>query len=163
MLGWTEMMREKLFQTVMAAVVLLVAGVFFAFAYAQGGVRPIEGYPVSATFTDIGGLSADSDVQISGVKVGMVTDESVDPKSGNAVVSITIRGDIRLPEDSVAAIESSGLIGGAIVELLPGSSKQTIPSGGVIAKVKNYRSLETTVGHMIFSLPGGESMSTGAN
>ncbi len=153
-------MEGRFIHAVTAAVVLLVAGVFLGFAYAHGGVKPIEGYGVSAVFSDAGGVSAGDDIRISGIKAGVVDSVAVDPHTENAVVWMTIRNGTPVPVDSLAAISNDSMLGGAYIALRPGHSRQLIAPGGRIAKVRNYRSLEATVGKMIFSASGrpGASM-----
>jgi phospholipid/cholesterol/gamma-HCH transport system substrate-binding protein len=72
-------MRRNVIETVMGAVVLVVAGLFVYFAYSTTEIRSAPGYEVAAKFFRIGGLSNGSDVRISGVKVGTVVDRRLDP------------------------------------------------------------------------------------
>lgn len=148
-------MHGNLIEAIMGAVVLVVAGAFLGMAISWGGVGAVEGYPLSATFGNVGGVKAGSDVLIRGIRVGTVTGTDIDPNSLNAVVHLSIENNIHLPEDSVAVIGSDGLTGGASLELRPGHSRQTIAAGGTLGRVENYKPLEETVGQMIFS-PGNQ-------
>jgi phospholipid/cholesterol/gamma-HCH transport system substrate-binding protein len=98
----------------------------------------------------VGGLPNGGDVRVNGIKVGTVIDQRIDPDSYNAVVHMSIRPNVRLPSDSVATIASDGLLGGKYVKLEPGRSNETIAPGGMVTKTKNYKSLEETVGEIIF-------------
>jgi len=149
-------MRRNAIETVMGAVVLLVAGVFVFFAYDMAQVKAVEGYEVTALFYKIGGLNEGSDVRISGIKVGTVIDHNLDPESYDARVRMTITREVKLPVDTVASIASEGLLGGKYVRLEPGTDKSFIKSGGIITKTKDFRSLEDQVGEIIFLATGGD-------
>ena len=149
-------MRRNAIETVMGAVVLLVAGVFVFFAYDMAQVKAVEGYEVTALFYKIGGLNEGSDVRISGIKVGTVIDHELDSESYDARVRMTITREIKLPVDTVASIASEGLLGGKYVRLEPGTDKSYIKHGGIITKTKDFRSLEDQVGEIIFLATGGD-------
>ncbi len=149
-------MRRNAIETVMGAVVLLVAGVFVFFAYDMAQVKAVEGYEVTALFYKIGGLNEGSDVRISGIKVGTVIDHNLDPESYDARVRMTITREVKLPVDTVASIASEGLLGGKYVRLEPGTDKSYIKHGGTITKTKDFRSLEDQVGEIIFLATGGD-------
>ncbi len=148
-------MRRNAIETVMGAVVLLVAGVFVFFAYDMAQVKAVEGYEVTALFYKIGGLNEGSDVRISGIKVGTVIDHRLDPESFDARVRMSITREVKLPVDTVASIASEGLLGGKYVRLEPGTEKSYIKDGGTITKTKDFRSLEDQVGEIIFLATGG--------
>ena len=143
-------MGKNLIETVMGAVVLLVAGFFLVFAYSQADLGAVKGYTVSAAFSSVGGLSNGADVRINGIKVGTVLDQTIDPNSFQAVVKMTLRPDIHLPVDTVATIDSEGLLGSKFLKLIPGRSGQTIPAKGAIANTKTYKALEDMVAELIF-------------
>lgn len=147
-------MRRNIIETVMGAVVLAVAGLFVYFVYSTTEIRSGPGYEVGAAFFKIGGLSTGSDVRISGVKVGTVVERRLDPDTFDAVVTMRIGNDLKLPDDTVASIASEGPLGGKYVRLQPGTSQTTIESGGTIAKTDSYRSLEDQVGEIIFLATG---------
>lgn len=149
-------MGRNLIETVMGAVVLLVAGLFIFFAYDLAQVETARGYEVKATFLRIGGLTRGSDVRISGIKVGTVLEARLDPKTFDAVVTLAMMPEVKLPVDTQASIDSDGLLGGKYVRLEPGQADERIADGGAIAKTKDYRSLEDQVGEIIFLATGGE-------
>ena len=143
-------MGRNVIETIMGAVVLLVAGFFLVFAYSQADLGTVKGYQVQAAFSSVGGLANCGDVRINGIKVGTVLDQKIDTTSFNAVVTMSITPDIHLPVDTVAVVDSEGLLGGKFVKLIPGRSAQTIAAGGNIENTKNYQSLEEMVGKVIF-------------
>jgi len=148
-------MRRNAVETVLGAVVLLVAGMFVYFAYNTAQVKAIDGYNIKASFFKIGGLTTGSDVRINGIKVGTVTNARLDPKTFDAVIEMSIKPDIKLPTDTIAAIGSEGIVGGKYVRITPGSAKETISDNGSISETKDFRSLEDQVGEIIFLATGG--------
>lgn len=146
---------RNMVETVMGAVVLLVAGLFVYFAYSTAQVRAVKGYEVTARFYKVGGLRTGGDVRINGIKVGTVNTLTLDGQTYDAVVQMSIDSSLRLPEDTVAAIGSQGILGGAYVRLEPGRAKTYIAAGGTITKTKDFRSLEDQVGEIIFLATGG--------
>jgi phospholipid/cholesterol/gamma-HCH transport system substrate-binding protein len=155
-------MRRNAVETVLGAVVLTVAGLFVFFAYNTAQVQAVEGYPVTASFYKVGGLNKGGDVRISGIKVGTVLDLRLDPKTFDAVVTMSIAPDVKLPADTVAVIASEGVLGGKYVRLEPGTAASHLPSGGKIAKTRDFRSLEDQVGEIIFLASGGQEKGSGA-
>jgi phospholipid/cholesterol/gamma-HCH transport system substrate-binding protein len=149
-------MKGNVIEAVMGAVVLLVAAVFLFFAYNTSRVRAVEGYELSADFQRIDGIHAGGDVRISGIKVGSVTSETLDPKTFLATIRMSIDPSIKLPDDTVAEIISAGLLGDKYLSLVPGGSDNTIPPGGKIKFTQSSVSLENLIGQMIFQAPGGE-------
>ena len=150
-------MQRNAFETVLGGLVLVVAGMFVFFAYGTAQVKAVSGYEVTARFFKIGGLTAGSDVRINGIKVGTVRSTTLDEKTYDAVVRMSIKSDVRLPKDTEAGIGSEGIIGGKYVRLQPGTETSTIDSGGSISKTLDYRSLEDQVGEIIFLATGGKN------
>ena len=149
-------MSGNVIETVMGAVVLVVAALFLFFAYTTSQVRAVDGYSVTAQFSRIDGIRDGSDVRIAGVKVGSIVDESLDPKTYLATVKMSINPEYKLPEDTVAEIISSSLLGDKYMSLVPGGSDKNIPPGGEIKYTQATASLEDLIGQMIFSQAGGQ-------
>jgi phospholipid/cholesterol/gamma-HCH transport system substrate-binding protein len=143
-------------ETVMGAVVLVVAALFLFLAYSTSQVRAVQGYEVTAQFDSVSGIHDGSDVRIAGVKVGSVVAETLDPKTYLADVRMSIDPAYKLPDDTVAEILSAGLLGDKFMALVPGGSEQTIPPGGRIKFTQSPVSLENLIGQMMFSQPSGQ-------
>ena len=148
-------MRGNVIETVMGAVVLVIAALFLFFAYTTSQLRAVRGYEVTADFERIDGIRDGGDVRISGIKVGSVLSEHLDPKTFIATVRMSIDPAISLPDDTVAEIVSSGLLGDKYLALVPGGSEEAIPPGGRIKYTQSSVSLENLIGQLIFSAPGG--------
>ena len=149
-------MTGNVLETVMGAVVLVVAALFLYLAYSTSQVRAVQGYEVTAQFDSVSGIHDGSDVRIAGVKVGSIVAETLDPKTFLADVRMSIDPAYKLPDDTVAEILSAGLLGDKFMALVPGGSEQTIPPGGRIKFTQSPVSLENLIGQMMFSPPGGQ-------
>jgi phospholipid/cholesterol/gamma-HCH transport system substrate-binding protein len=143
-------MKRNPIETVLGALVLVLAVMFVTFAYSTANVRSIQGYRISADFLKVGGLERGSDVRMSGIPIGSVTNEDLDPKSYLARVTMTVAGNVQLPTDTEASIVSDGLLGSKYVNLIPGRAAEHIAPGGKIAKTRDFQSLEDLVGQIIF-------------
>ncbi|MCR9072151.1 MAG: outer membrane lipid asymmetry maintenance protein MlaD [Alphaproteobacteria bacterium] len=122
-------MNRGVIETLLGALVLAVAGVFLFYAYSSSDIGKGGGYEVTARFTTVGGLKTGSDVRMSGIKVGTVADQRLDPTSYLAEVTLSIDDSIQLPIDSSAAIASEGLLGGNFVDLVPGADDKMLKPG----------------------------------
>jgi len=148
-------MTRNAVETVMGAVVLVVAAVFLFFAYTTSQVQAVTGYTLTARFSNADGLKDGGDVRISGIKVGSILSQQLDPKTYQAVVNLSVDPTIKLSTDSVAEITSSGLLGDKYISIEPGNEDETIPPGGVIARTQAAMSLESLLGQVIYSASGG--------
>ena len=144
-------MRKNLIETVMGAVVLIVAGFFIFFAYSKAEISTVDGYEIKAKFDRIDGVRAGSDVRMSGIKIGTVTSSVLDPKTYFALVKMNIRTDVKVPEDTSIAVSSDGLLGDKFLALSPGGSDDMLPAGGEIVTTQGSVDLMGLVGQMIFS------------
>jgi phospholipid/cholesterol/gamma-HCH transport system substrate-binding protein len=135
----------------MGAVVLLVAGLFLLFAYSSTNVRPVRGYNVIAKFERVDGLAPGADVRLSGIKVGTVVGQKLEPNTYLAVVTFSIDSQVRLPTDTVAQITSEGLLGGNFVSLVPGAEEKVIPPGGELRFTQAPVNLVQMIGKFIFN------------
>ena len=149
-------MTGNMMETVMGGVVLVVAALFLFFAYSTSQVRAVQGYEVSAQFDSVSGIHDGTDVRIGGVKVGTIVSETLDPNTFLANVRISIENAYKLPDDTVAKIVSSGLLGDKFMALVPGGADQTIPPGGRIKITQSSVSLEDLIGQMMFSPSGAQ-------
>jgi phospholipid/cholesterol/gamma-HCH transport system substrate-binding protein len=147
-------MKRNAIETVLGAVVLVVAAVFLYFAYSTSTVEAVSGYDLNARFDRVGGLKVGADVRISGIKVGTVLSETLDPKTFLAVVHMTVEPRIALPVDTVASIASSGLLGDDFVALEPGNEDETIKPGGTISHTQAPMDIQSLIGQYIFSQGG---------
>ena len=144
-------MSNRLIETIAGAAVIAVAVGFAAYSYSRAGINTVEGYEIMASFNRIDGLAVGNDVRVSGVKVGTVTAQELDPKTYMAVVKMSVQPDLALPMDSSAKIASDGLLGGKFVALEPGGDIDMIEDGGEIEFTQGSVNLEDLIGQVIYS------------
>jgi phospholipid/cholesterol/gamma-HCH transport system substrate-binding protein len=149
-------MRRNLLETLLGAVVLIVAIGFLAFAYRTSQVSDSDGYELLARFDRVDGLERGADVRISGIKVGAVIDQTLDPETYRAEVRFTLRDDVQLPLDSSAAVVSNGLLGGKYLALVPGGDIEMLEPGDEVALTQSAINFEDLIGHFIFSQGSGD-------
>ena len=144
-------MQRSMLETVMGAVVLLAAVAFLSFAYEAANLRGSNGYEIAAEFGATGGLSVGDDVRISGIKVGQITDQQLDPVTYVARVIIALDPQIQIPADSSARITAASLLGGNYLELLPGAEIDMLQPGDVIYDTRDPVSLTDLLGKAVFA------------
>jgi phospholipid/cholesterol/gamma-HCH transport system substrate-binding protein len=144
-------MGRNLIETLMGAVVLVVAGLFLVFAYSTTNVRPVSGYDLVAKFERVDGLPVGADVRLSGIKIGTVIEQRLEPTTYLAVVRLSINAQVKLPTDTVAQIASEGLLGGNFVALVPGAEEKMLAPGGEIRFTQAPVNLVQLLGKFIFN------------
>jgi phospholipid/cholesterol/gamma-HCH transport system substrate-binding protein len=148
-------MTRNVLETLLGAVVLIVAVGFLTFAYRSSQVSDSGGYELLARFDRVDGLEPGADVRISGIKVGSVLAQTLDPESFRAEVRFTLRNDVKLPLDSSAAVVSNGLLGGKYLAVVPGGDVEVLEPGDEMTLTQSAINLEDLIGHLIFSQGGG--------
>jgi len=144
-------MTRNLLETLLGAIVLIVAVVFLVYAYNASQLGSDSGYQLTAKFDRVDGLQRGSDVRIGGIKVGTVVDQALDPVSYRAEVRFTVNDGIELPADSSVAVASDGLLGGKYLSLVPGGDVEMLAEGEEISLTQSAINLEDLIGHFIFS------------
>jgi phospholipid/cholesterol/gamma-HCH transport system substrate-binding protein len=119
--------------------VLVALLTFLGAVYALGArARLFEArYTIHADFTEVGGLVEGATVRLAGVQIGRVSAVNLPPQPGGKVqVDLTIarRFSDRIRKNSVARIETQGLLGDRIVEITVGDpSAPAVAPGEVLA------------------------------
>lgn len=85
------------------------------------------------------------------MKIGVVVDETLDPKTYSAVVKFSINKKIQIPTDSTAKISSEGLIGGKYLAIVPGADDEMLANNQELKYTQSSINLETLIGKMVFS------------
>lgn len=111
-----------------------------------------DGYEVTARFDNIGGLKVRSPVSMAGVRIGRVVQIGYDQKSFEALVKLRIDSAYnQIPEDTIAKIYTSGLLGEQYIGLDPGGSLENLKQGSEISMTQSALVLEEIVGQFLFS------------
>ncbi|MDP6109745.1 MAG: MlaD family protein [Rhodospirillales bacterium] len=152
-------MKEEVRNIVVGMVTLVVLVFAAGLSFSSSKLDTPTGITIIAEFSQIDGLAVGNEVRMSGIKIGTVTGHRLDPETFDAVVTMTIKPEVKLPNDTMASIVSAGIIVGKYIRLRPGSSKDLLKAGGTIEKTEDFKSLEEQVGEIIFLATdkGGES------
>lgn len=92
-------------------------------------------YTIHADFTEVGGLAEGATVRLAGVQIGRVEAVNLPAQPGGKVrVDMTITKQIadRIRRDSIARIETQGLLGDKIVEITVGSREAPVVAAGEV-------------------------------
>src|SRR5690606_28220602 len=144
-------MQSNLVETLIGTLVVAVAAVFLFYGYSTSGMRSSSGYQVKAAFSAVDGLATGADVRLSGIKVGTVVAQQLDPETYQAMVTLDIASDVKLPDDTSAKITSEGLLGGSYISLTPGGSEELLTHGGEIMFTQGPLDLMSLIGQAVFS------------
>ena len=143
-------MGGKLLETLIGAVVLLVAVGFLGFVWSSTEVGTVQGYELVAKFDRVDGLGIGSDVRLAGIKVGTVVDQELEHETYLAVVRMSVDPAVQIPTDSSAKIASNGLLGDKYLSLAPGAEEKLLQPGGVIQFTQSSVELIDLLGQAIF-------------
>lgn len=150
-------LKESLIEALIGAIVVLVAALFLVYAYSNTAAgRSSSGYPLVARFPSASGVSVGTDVRISGIKVGTVTKQELDPQTFQAKVTFTVQNNVQLPVDTIAKIASEGILGGNYIDLAPGGEMDTLKPGEEIEQTQGSVDLMGLIGRAIYSATGSD-------
>ncbi|SFJ11100.1 outer membrane lipid asymmetry maintenance protein MlaD [Albimonas pacifica] len=146
-------MASSAAETLIGAAVIAVAAGFLVYGAQTADLGPggSDRYELKAAFRKVEGVSVGADVKIAGVKVGSVSSLELDPSTYQAVAMLSIDGSVKLPDDSDAAIQSEGLLGGNYVAITPGGSDLMLAPGEEILYTQGSVNLMDLVGRAISS------------
>lgn len=124
-------MQNGFVETLIGAAVVIVAGLFFYHGWSTTEAGTVEGYEVIAKFERIDGINVGTDVRLSGIKIGTVSSQELDPTTYRAVVKMQVKNSVPIPDDSSIKVTSEGLLGGSYLAVLPGASETMMKNGGI--------------------------------
>lgn len=143
-------MGRNIVETIVGALVLVVAAAFVFYAFAKSDRSNPSGYEIVARFDRIDGLKRGADVTLSGVKIGTVSGFDLDRKTYEAVVRMMVSSNVALPADTHAKIVSESLLGGMVVVLEPGGDKRMLSAGGEITQTQGAVPLSELIAKFMF-------------
>jgi phospholipid/cholesterol/gamma-HCH transport system substrate-binding protein len=107
-------------------------------------------YMLKARFTNIGQLKLRAPVKLAGVRIGSVESIELDPLKLDALVRISVDKQFNeLPDDSSAAIFTSGLLGDQYVGIQPGGSPDMFNDGDEFVLTQSSMQLEDLIGKFL--------------
>jgi phospholipid/cholesterol/gamma-HCH transport system substrate-binding protein len=111
-----------------------------------------QGYHLEAKFTSVSGLRVGANVEMAGVPVGKVASIALENSETGAQAVLVLRfdADMKLADDTIASIKTSGLIGDKYVSISPGGSSTLLVSGGTIEETEPSLDIESLIGKYAF-------------
>lgn len=152
-------MKENLLETLIGAVVIAVAAMFYVYASGFAGGQASAGYQLVARFDNVSGVSRGSDVRVAGIKVGTVTSQALDSDTYFARIDMSLDASVQIPSDSTIKIASEGLLGGAFLSIEPGGAEDMLAAGGEFEFTQGAVDLVGLIGQAVFSSAGAGSES----
>ena len=136
-------------------VLLGLIGIFFlAFRIGKSEFIGQKTYELTAVFNNLSGVSENARVEIAGVRVGSV--ENIELNADfQAMVTLKLPEHLKLDDDTIAAVKTSGLIGDRFIELLPGGSGIQLEPGDLIFDTQSAIDLESLISKFGFGNLGG--------
>ncbi len=135
-------------------VLLGLAALFFLTTQTTGNQAFSGGdsYEVTARFENVGSLKIRAPVSMSGVTIGRVTGIEFDSASLEAKVTLIINKEFdQIPDDSDAAIQTSGMLGSQYIGLQAGGSETSLQQGSEIEFTQSAIVLENLISKYLFN------------
>jgi phospholipid/cholesterol/gamma-HCH transport system substrate-binding protein len=112
-----------------------------------------ETYKLYAHFTNASGLTERAKVSVAGVVIGRVTAIMLDPKDTRAKVEMSIDKKVDfLTNDSIAAIQTAGILGEKYISISVGGDPEMLKEGDEIADTQSALVLEDLIGKVLTNL-----------
>ena len=146
-------MNEKQHTEMLVGIFLLIGLIAITFLALRIGDFQLlnnQQYIIKAEFTSASGLKKGAHVEIAGVSVGKVTNIIFNPETYLAEVHIAIEDSIQVPDDSIASIRTSGIIGDKFLKISPGGSDNIIGPNMIILETEPSINLEELISKYIF-------------
>ena len=107
-------------------------------------------YSISARFDSVSGLKPGASVEVAGVEVGKVDRIALDDKSGDqAMAYLKIRSGVKITDDVIASVRTSGIIGDKFIKLRPGGSDKMLKNNDMIRETESAIDIEELVSKFI--------------
>ncbi|MEI6704729.1 MAG: outer membrane lipid asymmetry maintenance protein MlaD [Deltaproteobacteria bacterium] len=107
-------------------------------------------YTVSAGFDSVSGLKPGARVEVAGVEVGKVDRITLDAKSGDrALAYLKIKTGVKITDDVIASVRTSGIIGDKFIKLKPGGSEKMLKNNDQIRETESAIDIEELVSKFI--------------
>jgi phospholipid/cholesterol/gamma-HCH transport system substrate-binding protein len=114
-------------------------------------------YSITARFQNVGDLRLRAPVKIGGVTVGLVEHIELDPVTFEAVVTMAVASRFNeIPDDTGAAVLTSGVLGDRYIGLEPGGAPDMLEDGDELFITQSAIVLEQIVGKFLFNAGSGE-------
>ena len=146
-------MNEKQHTELLVGIFMLVGIIaisFLALRMGDIGIFNNDHYVIKARFTSASGLKEGAYVEMAGVSVGKVKQITFNPETYMADVDISLQTNIDIPDDSIASIRTSGIIGDKFIKISVGGSDTYVEPGMEIIETEPSINLEELISKYIF-------------
>jgi phospholipid/cholesterol/gamma-HCH transport system substrate-binding protein len=107
-------------------------------------------YAVSASFDSVSGLKPGAGIEIAGVQVGKVERIGLDPKNNDrALAYMKIKSGVKITDDVIASVRTSGIIGDKFIKLKQGGSDTWLKNNDRITETESAIDIEELVSKFI--------------
>jgi phospholipid/cholesterol/gamma-HCH transport system substrate-binding protein len=132
------MMRKYSMETTVGIflVVALVAVGYLTLNLGDVTLLGDNSYALTARFTSVSGLRTGNTIEMLGIEVGRVGAMTMDQQSQVAIVELRIHNGIRVYDDGIASIRTSGLLGDKYVSIDPGGGGDLLEPGSEIPETE---------------------------
>ena len=146
-------MNKKIsFEFIIGFIILIITLLsFFYFSFKIDYFNNSKKINLNSNFFDIGDLTVGADVKTKGVKIGEVTEISLDRNSYMAIVISSINYDLKIPLDSEFKIANNGFIGSPYIEVTMGINEQYYQNNDLTENNVDAVSLEEIINSFIFN------------
>ena len=146
-------MNNKIsFEFIIGLLILIITLIsFFYFSLKIDYFDNSKKINLNSNFFDIGDLTVGADVKTKGVKIGEVTEISLDGDSYMAIVKSSLNYDLKIPLDSEFKIANNGFIGSPYIEVTMGINEQYYQNNDLTENNIDAVSLEEIINSFIFN------------
>jgi len=112
-------------------------------------------YKLFAHFDNASGLAVRAQITIAGVVIGRVASIKLDPKNNRANVEMAIEKNVDfITSDSIAAIQTAGVLGEKYISISVGGSADVLNDGNEIVDTQSSLVLEDLISKVLTSVAG---------
>jgi phospholipid/cholesterol/gamma-HCH transport system substrate-binding protein len=137
------------------AILGIIALAVLSISLGKISIFPPPGYTLYASFDNISGLKVGDQIQLAGVQVGKVVNIGI--KEYRALVTLRINQGVKIDDEAIAAVKTSGIIGDKYVSIQLGPGDRTLSDGDTIRQTQSAFVLEDAIGQLINSSGSGGS------
>ena len=108
-----------------------------------------DSYDIKARFIDVTGLKEGAGVELAGVRVGRVESIGLSPDK-HAIVTMRIQKGVKVTDDAIVSVKTSGLIGDKYLKITPGGAGEPLAPGGLLTDTESSVDIQELIGKYVF-------------
>ena len=138
--------QGNLTETLVGLGVVLAAALILLLVMLGKGSGGASGYDLNVKLSKADGLGVGTEVRLSGIKVGSVTEMTLDPRTFLVTIHMRMEPDVQVPVDSSILVTSAGLLGSPYLSITPGGDDKNLAAGGTIENAQGSIDIMSLVG-----------------